>query len=133
MANRKRYHTSNREHIFDAIQTFETPFTARELQIHLELDGIYISNSSLYRTLDELSELGALKKTLGPGGAVSYRFVERCRAINHCNLECVECHKIYHVDCKQITDLARHIGRRHGFQLSPRNITLPGLCSECRP
>ena len=83
--------------------------------------------STVYRTLDRLVELGVLDRVqLGPGAAV-FHLAHR----PHEHLVCELCGEVTHVDADLLDGLARLARSRHGFELHRSASTLVGRCERC--
>ena len=86
-----------------------------------------VHESTVYRTLDRLAELGVVTPIEQSGAAIVYHLPERA----HHHLVCEECGQIVGAS----PDLLRSVGERlaadHGFELRHEAVTLPGRCAEC--
>ncbi|MBQ2313937.1 MAG: hypothetical protein II187_03455, partial [Treponema sp.] len=41
------------------------------------------------------------------------------------------CGKLFHLECRELEDIQRHLAAGHGFALNPFRTVFYGLCSEC--
>ena len=83
--------------------------------------------STVYRTLDRLAELGIVTRIEGAGGAVVHHLPDAA----HHHLLCDQCGNVIGTDPKLLAAVARKVLAEHGFVLRPDAITLPGRCASC--
>ncbi len=126
-----KYHTSNRSHFLKTAQLFNEPFTAKDLYDLSRKNGNQISLSTIYRLLDEYSTEDTLRKTVDKDGTVKYFFFKPCNSIDHFYLKCEKCRRLTHIDCHHLHGFARHLAKKHSFQVSNCNLVISGLCSSC--
>lgn len=130
MANKNRI--LNRSYIMQIAQSFSTPFTAKDIVEKIDADGNHLGVTTIYRTLNEFVNDGLLRKTLGENGSATFIHLDNCPNENHVYLECLGCHRIFHVDCRHFNGFKRHAARKHGFDISSFQMTIPGYCAECQ-
>ena len=88
-----------------------------------------VQPSTVYRTLDVLVEAGlALRTDLGEDRV----FYEPAHEHPHHHLVCERCGAVRHVHDEVLGDLPRRIEAESGYALAGREITLFGLCPDCR-
>lgn len=101
--------------------------TAPDLLDTLRQADPEVHESTVYRTLDRLAELGVVTPIEQSGAAIVYHLPERA----HHHLVCEECGQIVGAS----PDLLRSVGERlaadHGFELRHEAVTLPGRCAAC--
>jgi Fur family peroxide stress response transcriptional regulator len=86
-----------------------------------------VSRTTVYSTLRELSDLGALAPVhdLSEGGQ---RYDTNTKTHHH--LYCVECHRLIDIDHDfDGLDLAPE--ERSGYQILSRQVTFYGICPDC--
>ena len=98
MANKNRI--LNRSYVMQMAQSFDTPFTAKDIVEKIESDGNHLGVTTVYRVLNEFVNDGLLRKTLGDNGSATFIHLDNCTNENHVYLECLNCHRIFHVDCR---------------------------------
>lgn len=122
--------TGPRRRVIEAIVT--TPshhLTAAEVVSAVRADDPDFYESTVYRTLDRLVELGVVERVqLGPGAAI-FHLPDR----PHHHLVCEQCGGVLEVSPDLLDDLADQIVADHGFTLRPSASTLIGVCQECHP
>ncbi|WP_426571800.1 Fur family transcriptional regulator [Aquihabitans sp. McL0605] len=83
--------------------------------------------STVYRTLDTLADLGVVTRIEGAGGAVVHHLPEAA----HHHLVCDQCGEVTGADPRLLSSVARKVLAEHGFVLRTEAITLPGRCAAC--
>jgi Fur family ferric uptake transcriptional regulator len=85
--------------------------------------------STVYRTLDRLTELGVVDRIqIGPGPAV-YHLTRR----PHRHLVCESCGSVQEAPADLLDAVAARALALHGFTLNPAVTPLHGLCATCAP
>ncbi len=86
--------------------------------------------STVYRTLERLTELGVVRPVhLNPGATV-FHLVERDHHHNH--LVCDECGRVIEAAVDLLDVVAREVARQHHFSLQTEAATLHGRCEACQ-
>ncbi len=128
MSNTK-YHSTNRDNFEALIEGFNCPFTAKDIS---EADSTNMSTTTIYRLLEEYENNGLLRKNLGEDGSAIYYYLKPCTDKNHFLLECEKCHKISHIDCTHLHHFAKHISKKHDFEISNYQLIIKGVCKQCK-
>lgn len=119
--------TKQRKTIISILEKTSEPVTAEEIYSLIE-DKEKINYSTVYRTLNTLSEKGALAKTGVPGGKMYYQL----KAHNHAHeVECVACHKHITIDECPLDTFSRILSKETGFIITEHNLQLKGICPQC--
>jgi Fur family ferric uptake transcriptional regulator len=101
--------------------------TASDIVAAVRADDPEFYESTVYRTLDRLLELGVVERVqLGPGGAV-FHLPHR----PHHHLVCERCGNVIEIPAAVLDDLSTRIRAEHGFRLRPSASTLVGSCARC--
>ncbi|HKY15953.1 MAG TPA: Fur family transcriptional regulator [Microthrixaceae bacterium] len=83
--------------------------------------------STVYRTLDRLIELGVVDRIqIGPGPAVFH-----LSSTAHPHLVCDRCGAVVEATPHLLDDVGAAVEREHGFALNPATSPLHGLCRDC--
>jgi Fur family ferric uptake transcriptional regulator len=85
--------------------------------------------STVYRTLDLLTELQMISMLDLGDGQRRYEFVGRS-ALHH-HLLCNRCGGLTRVDASQLQLLSDHIQREFNFEVDLGSMTFRGLCGNC--
>jgi Fur family transcriptional regulator, ferric uptake regulator len=83
--------------------------------------------SSVYRTLDRLTELGLVTRIEVAGGPAVFHLPRRA----HHHLVCERCGRIAGASTDLLADVAERLASEHGFALRAEAVTLPGRCAAC--
>lgn len=101
--------------------------TATELLDVLRERQPGFQESTVYRTLDRLVELGAVTRIEVDGGPAVFHLADAA----HHHVVCERCGRVVGIDASLLGPLARRLRRDHGFQLRSEAVTLPGHCIDC--
>jgi Fe2+ or Zn2+ uptake regulation protein len=83
--------------------------------------------STVYRTLERLAELGVIARIqIGPGPAVFHLSVAQ-----HHHLVCDRCGSVAEARAGLLDPVAARLRSEHGFVLDPGATPLHGLCAAC--
>ena len=101
--------------------------TAVDLLRSLRRDRPDFQESTVYRTLDRLVEVGAVTRIEVDGGPSVFHLAESA----HHHVVCDRCGRVVGVDASLLETVARRLRRDHGFVLRSEAVTLPGRCVDC--
>ena len=87
-----------------------------------------ISMGTVYRNLNQLAEMGLVKKIEGFDGAVHYDYNTQL----HYHFLCKECNKIYDIDTKAMPKIDMSYFEDNGFEVEAYDIVLVGKCKHCK-
>ncbi|WP_232549279.1 Fur family transcriptional regulator [Propioniciclava soli] len=93
--------------------------TSREAGVH---------RSSVYRTLETLSELGVVQHVHLGHGTTVYHLVESA----HLHAQCRSCGRLVDVPAAVLDAAAAALASEHGFRLDPTHVALSGTCAACQ-
>lgn len=134
---RGSYNTKQREEILRCIYSMgKKHFTASDVINAIAGSSEPVGSATVYRTIDMLVESNKLRKFFIDGStSACYQLSdknnsEECQ--NHFHLKCLCCQKLFHVDCKHIEDLKKHIENDHAFDIDMSKTVLYGICNECK-
>ena len=126
-----KYNTQHRNHFLEAAQLFKEPFTAKDIEDSLRNSGNPMGLSTIYRLLNDYSTDGSLRKLVDKDGVVKYFYFKPCHHNDHFYLECEKCHQLTHVDCHHLRGFAKHLAKKHSFEISNYNLIVSGICTSC--
>ena len=100
---------------------------------HLEEQGASPNPTTVYRYLDKLAgEQRIMKYVADKGEKAVFQYVDEGRHCReHLHLKCVQCGRIYHLDCHFMDEVRSHLMAEHGFTLQCEGSVLYGLCRHC--
>lgn len=114
--------------VFDMVNKLQCHATADEIYNEIVKDYPTISRGTIYRNLQQLCEMGEIRKVEMPGGAD--RFDHLCH--QHYHARCLTCGHVYDVDMEYLADLENSVRDGHGFAFTGHDIVFKGICSRCK-
>ena len=99
-------------------------------QVHAELAPQHpgLSPATIYGTLELLDQLGFLRRVSTPRGSTLYD----SRVDDHHHVICRSCGRVQDIDASVDSREAEAAARAAGFQTGHGQLTLSGLCPDCR-
>lgn len=106
--------------------------TAEQLADTVQRAHPDVHRSTVYRTLEALTEMGVIGHVhLGHSPAV-YHFTDEFTDQPHHHMVCQDCGRVVELPLSVLTSLQRTISRDYGFDLDATHFALTGRCSDCR-
>lgn len=102
--------------------------SVQQLHADLERQGQRVGLSTVYRTLQQLAELGAVDVLHREDGESAYR---RCSAGHHHHLVCRSCGGTVEVEAAGVERWAAQVARAHGYSDVEHTLEIVGLCPQC--
>ena len=87
-----------------------------------------LSRTTVYRVLDTLVDLKAVRKVLHPDSVVRFDPTTQ----RHHHLVCERCAQLIDVDASVAPELRLPDVRRTGFRISDYSISFTGICKRCQ-
>lgn len=128
------YKTKQRDLILDYfIKNQENHFTAEEIIEHLKQKGTAVGKSTVYRYLDKLVKDGTVRKYfIEEGISACYQYAQSSdKCMHHFHLKCLNCGKLFHIECNYLNEADEHILSHHNFKVDNTKTVLYGKCEEC--
>ena len=122
--------TPQREMVLNVLHRIDGTATAEEIYGQVRALSSAVDISTVYRTLDLLREL-ELVACIDPGGD-QHRYELLGAHGPHLHLACRSCGKIFGVDLVEAGPLIAHLRDQYGFEAELGDVTIPGLCRDCR-
>ena len=121
--------TPQRLMVVQAVEGADSHISAEE--IYLQIRAIYphMNISTVYRTLELLSELGLVTETDMGDGRVRYHSIGKGQ---HHHLVCQRCGATIDVEESILSPLWAEIGERYDFEVDMKHLAFFGICSKCR-
>ena len=101
--------------------------TAQEIHERLRAAGSGVGLTTVYRTLQLMSEEDEVD-ILHVEGEALYR---RCSGSHHHHLVCRSCKRSVEIESQDVERWANSVARRHGFSSASHIVEVFGLCSSC--
>jgi Fur family ferric uptake transcriptional regulator len=121
--------TTSRRAVIEAILEARPShhMTASDVVDAVRADHPDFHESTVYRTLERLTELGVIARIqIAPGPAVFHLAVGR-----HHHLVCDHCGTVAEAPADVLDAVAGRLRQDHGFVLDPGATPLHGLCPSC--
>ena len=122
-----RRSTRQRAAVKEVLDGAESFLTAQEIHDALRISGSSVGLTTVYRTLQLLSE-GDEVDILHVEGEAMYR---RCSPSHHHHLVCRSCKRSVEIESDGVEEWAHGVAQRHGFSSSTHVVEIFGLCSDC--
>ncbi len=129
------YATEKRNKILEYLITHkDEDVSVRDIETHLDYQGMSVNVTTIYRYLDKLALDGkVLKRVDENGGKSTFQYVQPDNTChNHLHMKCSNCGRIYHMDCGFMREFQQHIYEHHNFTLECKTSMLYGFCEKCR-
>lgn len=120
--------TKQRFTILSIIEKSKEPVTAEEIFKQLIQEDIKINLSTVYRTLNVLTEKSVLLKILKGDGTAAYEINDLSH--NH-YITCSMCNNSVLLDNCPMKDLSESVSQKTGFKVTGHSLQLTGICSDC--
>ena len=105
-------------------------FTAAELLAGAHNHRLGLGRATIFRTLDLLTDLGALERIDLPSGEHAYVVCEP--ADHHHHVVCSRCGRSTDVEDAGLRTVVDQIARRTGYRIESHRLELYGLCPLCQ-
>lgn len=121
--------TTPRRAVIEALLVLDMHPTADDLVAEVGRRYPDIHRSTVYRTLDALSEVGIVNHVhLGFGGA-AYHLVG---THDHLHVVCSSCDMVTHADVSTLDEAKSAILALTGFEINPGHFAIPATCPDCQ-
>jgi len=120
--------SKQREHILKTLCENAVHPTAEELYTLARRDMPSLSLATVYRNLNRLADGGLIRRIEGLDGFVRFDH----NLCNHYHFICTKCNKVYDVAYDIAPDLAGKVLAETGLFVDSAEITLRGVCPDCR-
>lgn len=130
---RGEYNTRQKREMLAFLQKHDLEsYSVDDLLAEMLKTGEKIGRSTVYRNLEQLVELGKVRKYQNAQGVMQYQHVEHNEACHdHFHMMCKKCGKLYHVNCDLMQQLSGHIYSHHHFKIDACETIFVGMCGDC--
>jgi Fur family ferric uptake transcriptional regulator len=122
--------TGARRALVDLVAAQEGHFTAADLLARAGAERLRVGRATVFRTLDLLTDIGALERLDLPSGEHAY--VACAPQEHHHHVVCRSCGKSVGVEEGGLQRVVADIAKRSGFLIESHRLELYGLCPACR-
>lgn len=119
--------TKKRQLLLLLLQKQARPMTAEELHA-LAAPMLPMNVSTVYRTLNTLTEKGILVRTVRQDGKAYFSPTQQGHSHR---LVCNLCGKVIAVDTCPLRELEESLQQKTGFRITGHSLEFTGLCPEC--
>ena len=102
--------------------------TAQEIHDDLRRHGERVGLTTVYRTLQAMTEAGELDALRNAEGETAYR---RCSTGHHHHLVCRSCGRTVEVSGPAVETWANAVAEQHNFRDVSHDLEIFGTCSNC--
>jgi Fur family ferric uptake transcriptional regulator len=127
-ANRTLRSTRQRAAVSALLDRLDDFRSAQEIHEELRRDGEGIGLTTVYRTLQNLSESGEVDVLRTDSGEAVYR---RCSTHHHHHLVCRRCGRTVEVEGPAVESWAQRIAEENGFSEVSHTVEVFGVCAKC--
>jgi Fur family ferric uptake transcriptional regulator len=120
--------TPQRMMILAAIENSEDHISAEEIYSQVAAKYPHVNISTVYRTLELLTELGLVTETDLGEGRVRYHPADKG---HHHHLVCRECGRIIDLDESVVASLKSTLLREYSFDADLKHLAIFGRCAKC--
>ncbi len=128
LKNSSLKNTKQRSSIIKIIESSKNPLTAEEIFKIIIMEDKQINLSTIYRTLNLLTNKNILLKILRGDGTAAYELNKMSH--NH-YITCSMCNRSVLIGCCPIKELSESVSEKTGFKVTGHSLQLTGLCAEC--
>lgn len=121
--------TRQRAAVQDALEGITTFASAQDIHLKLTNAGQKVGLTTVYRTLQQLSDLGAIDTLQDDSGETLYRSCAMDE--HHHHLVCTNCRTTVEIDGGPVEAWADETATKFGFQKSGHTAEIFGLCQDC--
>ena len=121
--------TRQRAAITELLGEIEDFRSAQELHDELRRRGEGIGLTTVYRTLQSLTDIDAVDALHMPNGETLYRHCDT--DAHHHHLVCTKCGRTEEIDGGPMEKLATSVAKEYGFELTGHDAEVFGICSDC--
>lgn len=120
--------TPQRITILEAVHHLGDHVTAEQILTYVERRYPIVDQSTVYRTLELLTELGIVQKLTVSGQPTEYEVEEE----PHHHLICRECGSVTAVPAEHFDAVYTTLLQTYGFQADLDHLAITGHCASCR-
>lgn len=122
--------TRQRRAVSEVLEGLNTFCSAQDIHHTLTHSGHKVGLTTVYRTLQQLAEVGAIDTLHDQSGETLYRSC--ATEHHHHHLVCTSCRKTVEIDGGPVEDWAQKMAEANGFEKSGHTAEIFGLCSDCK-
>jgi Fur family ferric uptake transcriptional regulator len=122
--------TDARRAVAELIASRDGTFETADLVAESRRLGLHVARASIFRTLELLTEIGAVERIDLPDGQHSY---VRCDSPgHHHHLVCTRCGRSVDLENIGMSPIIAEVERQTGYRVDRHRVELFGLCPACQ-
>lgn len=121
-------YSQQRENIKKGLEKFCVHPSAEELYMDLKPQNPNLSLATVYRNLNQLAEIGEIKRIEGLSEQVHYDH----NTDEHFHIICTDCGKIMDLPCEMAQGVKKVLENQNKFEITSYDILVKGICHECK-
>ncbi|MCQ9340683.1 transcriptional repressor [Corynebacterium phoceense] len=122
--------TKQRTAVVEVLREMDNFASAKDIHQELLAREAKVGLTTVYRTLQSLSEIDAVDALHMPTGETLYRHCESDH--HHHHLVCTKCGRTEEIDGGPIEAWAQEMTSKFDFELTGHDAEVFGICAECR-
>jgi Fur family transcriptional regulator, ferric uptake regulator len=130
MLERTVYSTTARRRIGALLKAERRYLTATDIHHALRAQGARLALSTVYRTLEMLTQSGVVSSRAAVSGEQSFVYCDEGN--HHHHAICRGCDRVEEVDCAAIDVFRKALLEQQAFDLDEHAIEFTGICARCR-
>jgi len=128
MTTAPRRQTRQRAAVSDLLTELREFKSAQQLHDALRERGVQVGLSTVYRSLQSLSDNGEVDVIVREDGESVYR---QCSGTHHHHLVCRKCGATVEIEGPAVERWSDAVAAQHGFTQVSHTLELFGLCAHC--
>lgn len=121
--------TKQRTAVVEFLRDIDKFASAKEIYHQLQERQEKVGLTTVYRTLQSLSDIDAVDALHMPNGETLYRHCET--DAHHHHLVCTKCGRTEEIDGGPIEKWASAVATEYNFELTGHDAEIFGVCSQC--
>ena len=121
--------TKQRTAVVEVLRDIDKFASAKEIYHQLQERQEKVGLTTVYRTLQSLSDIDAVDALHMPNGETLYRHCET--DAHHHHLVCTKCGRTEEIDGGPIEKWASAVAAEYNFKLTGHDAEIFGVCSQC--
>jgi len=122
--------TSPRQAVLEILRKHPHPLTNKEIFAAMPKNRCDLA--TIYRTLDMLEKMGAVKRFDFGDGAARFELVGEGDSGHHHHLVCTRCSTIVEIEECFLREIESRLAAANGFTAVTHKLEFFGICSRCR-
>lgn len=122
--------TKQRTAVVEVLREMNNFASAKDIHQELQAREAKVGLTTVYRTLQSLSEIDAVDALHMPTGETLYRHCESDH--HHHHLVCTKCGRTEEIDGGPIEAWAKEMASKFDFELTGHDAEVFGICAQCR-